>query len=550
MFEVTGSGFVPGAPIVTPPPPTGMISKIGSELTAFSESIFASTPGLVPQIVGLQNGEFIIVWTNTPSTTQSSLAGLFDQTGTRYFTFPSFNYQWLSAAELSNGDLAFSKEDAASSNASLITTLTTAASSNYDSNGSTFEFNGGTLTTFYGLSMSNGSGIAEAGIEVLGSGNSEVLLQIGAGATPKVVSGPSTSISGAIPEVVQLSGGNYAVAWGATTAFHVSILSSTGTLLNDQAFALPEVLGSDLAFVPQLGMAPSLDNKLAITESVSGQIFFWEMNQSNFALMQQVVSPASETHDFAPAVTTLSNGDLVVGWYNANNDALEGQLLSPTGTALGSVFQIATDVPSIQPYISLTSLGNGKFAAAWSTDSGSTAQVEYQMFATSNADLLWQDTDGQASIWDMNGSALVGGGAVSPNPGLESWTEIGTGDFNHDGHADILWRNASGQAAVWDMNGNSLIAGGPVTPNPGPSWKAIGTGDFTDDGFSDDILFQNTSGQASIWEMSGNILKGGGLRRPIRVLPGKRSGQAISTRTAFPTFFGRTRARARFRSGK
>ena len=143
---------------------------------------------------------------------------------------------------------------------------------------------------------------------------------------------------------------------------------------------------------------------------------------------------------------------------------------------------------------------------------------------TLDPDLLWQNTDGQASIWEMGGSTLVGGGAVSPNPG-PSWTEIGTGDFNHDGHADILWRNASGQAAVWDMNGNSLIGGGPVTPNPGPSWKAIGTGDFTDDGFSDDILFQNTSGQASIWEMSGNKLIGGG---PVTPNPGP-AWQAIGT---------------------
>ena len=219
--------------------------------------------------------------------------------------------------------------------------------------------------------------------------------------------------------------------------------------------------------------------------------------------------------------------------------------------------------------------------------------------ATVTGDLLWQSTDGQASLWDMHGSTLVGGGPVSPNPG-PSWTEIGTGDFNHDGRADILWRNASGQAAVWDMNGNSLIGGGPVTPNPGPSWKAIGTGDFTHDGFSDDILFQNTSGQASIWEMSGNSLKGGGPvtpnpgpawqaigtgdfnhdgfsdilfqnkstgqvsiwemdgdkligggpGTPIPDRPGARSEPAISTTTAFPTSCFKTRARARFRSGK
>jgi hypothetical protein len=83
-------------------------------------------------------------------------------------------------------------------------------------------------------------------------------------------------------------------------------------------------------------------------------------------------------------------------------------------------------------------------------------------------DILWQNTDGQASIWEMNEGSLVGGGPVSPNPG-PSWTEIGTGDFNHDGQSDILWQNAEGQASIWEMNANSLIGGGPVTPSPGPS---------------------------------------------------------------------------------
>ena len=100
----------------------------------------------------------------------------------------------------------------------------------------------------------------------------------------------------------------------------------------------------------------------------------------------------------------------------------------------------------------------------------------------------------------MNGNTLVGGGTVSPNPG-PSWTEIGTGDFNDDGHSDILWQNASsGQASIWEMNGNTLIGGGTVSPNPGPSWRA--------------------------------------------------SGQAISTTTAIPTSCGRTRAPAKSRSGK
>jgi hypothetical protein len=132
-------------------------------------------------------------------------------------------------------------------------------------------------------------------------------------------------------------------------------------------------------------------------------------------------------------------------------------------------------------------------------------------------DLLFQNTtSGQASIWDVNGSTLIGG-AVSSNPG-PSWRAVGTGDFNDDGHPDILWQNAStGQVSVWEMNGNSLIGGGPVSPDPGPSWRAVGTGDFNDDSRSD-ILFQNSStGQVSIWEMNGNKLIGGG---PVSPNPG------------------------------
>ena len=99
---------------------------------------------------------------------------------------------------------------------------------------------------------------------------------------------------------------------------------------------------------------------------------------------------------------------------------------------------------------------------------------------------------------------------MSPNPG-PSWKAFGTGDFNGDSHSDVLFQNASsGQASIWEMSGNTLIGGGPVNPNPGPAWQAIGTGDFNHDGDSD-ILFQSTNtGQVSIWEMNGNKLIGGG----------------------------------------
>ena len=119
------------------------------------------------------------------------------------------------------------------------------------------------------------------------------------------------------------------------------------------------------------------------------------------------------------------------------------------------------------------------------------------------ADILWQNANGQAAIWEMDGANVTASATVGPNPG-PNWKVVGTGDFNGDGNSDILWQNASGQVAVWEMDGTNVIAGGSqlVGPNPGPNWKVVGTGDFNGDGNSD-ILLQNTDGQAAIWEMDG-----------------------------------------------
>ncbi len=131
-----------------------------------------------------------------------------------------------------------------------------------------------------------------------------------------------------------------------------------------------------------------------------------------------------------------------------------------------------------------------------------------------DSDILWQNAvTGQVSIWEMHGNTLIGGGPVTPNPG-PAWQAIGTGDFNRDGFSDdILFQNKNtGQLSVWEMDGTNLIGGGPVSTNPGTSWHAIGTG-----GGGSDILLQNTSGQTSIWQMSGNTIAGGG---PVSPNPG------------------------------
>ena len=94
------------------------------------------------------------------------------------------------------------------------------------------------------------------------------------------------------------------------------------------------------------------------------------------------------------------------------------------------------------------------------TNSGfaTTATVAPPAIVTGN--ILWQNkSTGQASFWEMDESALVGGGPVTPNPGT-SFHAVGTGDFNDDGKSDILWQNTNtGQASIWEMNGSSLIRG-------------------------------------------------------------------------------------------
>jgi hypothetical protein len=69
----------------------------------------------------------------------------------------------------------------------------------------------------------------------------------------------------------------------------------------------------------------------------------------------------------------------------------------------------------------------------------------------------------------MSGTNIIGGGAVSANPG-PNWHVIGTGA----GGSDILLQNTNGQSSIWEMNGATIAGGGPVTPNPGSSWRAVG----------------------------------------------------------------------------
>jgi hypothetical protein len=63
-------------------------------------------------------------------------------------------------------------------------------------------------------------------------------------------------------------------------------------------------------------------------------------------------------------------------------------------------------------------------------------------------------------------------GPALANPG-SAWHVKEAADFNGDGRADIAWQNDNGAAAVWLMNGTSVDTFGGALPNPGAAWHLV-----------------------------------------------------------------------------
>ena len=112
--------------------------------------------------------------------------------------------------------------------------------------------------------------------------------------------------------------------------------------------------------------------------------------------------------------------------------------------------------------------------------------------------LLQNSTTGNLTIDFMNGTSVASSSTITVgNPG---WHAVATGREN--GHAAIFWQNTDGTAGIWLMNGATPIAEAGL-PNPGGDWQIISTGDFNNDGNSDLLFHSNSLAQSAIWLMNG-----------------------------------------------
>ncbi len=132
------------------------------------------------------------------------------------------------------------------------------------------------------------------------------------------------------------------------------------------------------------------------------------------------------------------------------------------------------------------------------------------------SDLIWRNSvTGELAEWQLHSSDIVGsadlnasGVAVRPDA---SWTIAGVGDFNNDGDADLLWQNANGNVSEWLMHGSTVIDSRAITYGGvpvvmGAGWKAVEIGDFNGDGNSDILWRNSNTGQLEELLMNGNVV--------------------------------------------
>ena len=122
-------------------------------------------------------------------------------------------------------------------------------------------------------------------------------------------------------------------------------------------------------------------------------------------------------------------------------------------------------------------------------------------------DIIWRNIGtGSTRATTMVGRWATGGNEFGMDnaPYIDrTYTAIGVGDIDNDGHTDILWRNSKGVSFISFMY-YSFEVWRTDYFNISTNLSGVGTGDFNGDGFNDFIL-QNKAGVMTVFYLSSRV---------------------------------------------
>ena len=228
----------------------------------------------------------------------------------------------------------------------------------------------------------------------------------------------------------------------------------------------------------------------------SGILADWSMNGSQVTSSQDITSQGdavSPNASWSVAGIGDFNGDgkSDILWRNANGSLVDWAM---NGSQVASSQSVTMQGNAAAPDVSWNIAGIGDFNG------------------DGQSDILWRNTNGALMEWTMNGPQIASaqqvtmqGNAAMPDA---SWSVVGIGDFNGDGHSDVLWRNTNGTLVDWTLQGAQIDSSQQITLHgtpamPDTSWQIAQIGDFNKDGTSD-ILWRNSSGALAEWTMNGS----------------------------------------------
>ncbi len=387
---------------------------------------------------------------------------------------------------------------------------------------------------FYGATSSGGSGGGGTLFKITPDGLTFIVLHVFTGSGSPL---QSTDANGAMPSALTL--GPNGVLYGTThvinptnsdaifkintdgTNFTVLYAAPAGYSTNSSATSSPNgplTLGADGAlYGAARGGGPS----------GTGSLFKINTDGTGFTLLHSFATATPSTTYPYPSVNT--DGASPLGLVQAGDGYFYGTANSGGANGNGTVFRISPDGTVFQilhSFTALTALMTSPYTSTnpdganpaapltvgsdgliYGTAAGGGADNDGTIFrlVASHTHILWNKTDGTASLWSVDTNGSITHAEYGPYPG---WTATAVASGG-DGLTHLLWNHASdGEIALWTVTGAGFTHQ-EYGPYPGWAADALAAGPSG----LPDVLWNYTTpggfgslsaGTASLWGVSAD----------------------------------------------